>query len=195
MDSLKIDLRAVSEDVKWQAVKKLQSLGYVGTPYPENFFFYCLYASGTPSKHGYSIGFGNNMKTFYKNTGREISIEDLFEIGNPAVFKGVEKSKSAKSMISIKPNPKHMAMYKPAGMIHTFVKKSLPLLKPHRGRLYHMVKHVTMQTFNGESHFIVKTWCGSSFRNGGLSKGQACFSDIPAGMHLVCAACGDKYAE
>lgn len=77
MESLKIDVRGLSQAQKNNAAEKLRGLGYVGVPYPSNFFFYCIYASGVPSKHGYSLAFGNNMKTFSNNNGREITINEL----------------------------------------------------------------------------------------------------------------------
>lgn len=80
MKSFKIDLRGLSGDEKNAVAENLRKLGYVGVPYPENFFYYCIYASGTPSKHGYSLSFGNNMGTFSKNKGIEITVKQLVKL-------------------------------------------------------------------------------------------------------------------
>lgn len=79
MESLKFDLRGATDEVKKRVVDKLKAMGYQGEPYPSNFYFYTVYASGYCSKHGYSLSYGNNMKTFFKNKGREVEIDDFLK--------------------------------------------------------------------------------------------------------------------
>lgn len=77
MESLKIDCRGSSEDQKNDVAERLRAIGYVGDLPYKKFYFYCVYASGKPSKHGYSLAFGNNMKTFANNKGREVTFKEL----------------------------------------------------------------------------------------------------------------------
>lgn len=51
-----------------------------------------------------------------------------------------------------------------------------------------------MQTFNGKSHFIVKTWCGASFCNGSKDgKGQTYFTKEPTNNRPICATCEGRF--
>lgn len=97
-------------------------------------------------------------------------------------------------MIELKPCKHTMRKkWQPEGMKLVAIKRSLPFLESTRGRYAHRIKHVTMQTFNGKSHFIVKTWCGSSFCTGGDGKGQTSFEEVPTDGRPVCATCEGRY--
>lgn len=96
-------------------------------------------------------------------------------------------------MITLKPSKQHLGKWKPNGLKITPIKKSLEFLESFRGSYAHRVKHATMQTFNGKSHFIVKVWCGSSFCNGGDGKGQTYFTKQPTSDRPICATCEGRY--
>lgn len=98
-----------------------------------------------------------------------------------------------KKMISLNPSKQYLGKWKPEGMTHNAIKKSLPFLESFRGYYAHRVKHVTMQTFNGKSHFIVKVWCGASFCNGGNGKGQTYFIEQPTNNRPICATCEGRH--
>ena len=98
------------------------------------------------------------------------------------------------NFIDLKPSKKALGgNWTPNGMQRKVIKKSLPFLESFRGCYAHRVKHVTMQTFNGESHFIIKTWCGASFCNGGSGKGQTYFSEKPTLNRPICATCEARF--
>ena len=96
-------------------------------------------------------------------------------------------------MIDIKPSKQHLGKWKPPGLELKTIRKSLPFLESFRGYYAHRVKHVTMQTFQGKSHFIVKVWCGASFCNGGDGKGQTYFIDEPTMNRPICATCEGRF--
>lgn len=97
-------------------------------------------------------------------------------------------------MIELKPcKSTYRKTWMPDGMIHKAIKKSLPFLESSRGYYAHRVKHVTMQTFNGKSHFIIKVWCGASFCNGGSGKGETMFKRNPTDGKPVCATCEGRF--
>ncbi|MEG1232373.1 MAG: hypothetical protein RSE18_00950 [Acinetobacter sp.] len=96
--------------------------------------------------------------------------------------------------IELKPSKQHLGRWKPDGLKLKSIKKSLPFLESFRGCYAHRVKHVTMQTFNGKSHFIIKTWCGTSFCNGSKDgKGQTYFVEKPTQNRPICAICEGKF--
>lgn len=95
-------------------------------------------------------------------------------------------------MIDIKPYVKSCYMA-PNSKI-TPVKKSLPFIEAFRGFYAHRVKHVSIYTSpKGKSHFIIKTWCGASFCNGGGGKGQTFFTEHPTRNKPICATCEGRY--
>ncbi|MEG1092855.1 MAG: hypothetical protein RSE38_16075 [Acinetobacter sp.] len=97
-------------------------------------------------------------------------------------------------MIELKPCNRTMRQkWQPVGLKLTAIKRSLPFLESTRGLYAHRIKHVTMQTFNGKSHFIVKVWCGTSFCTGGDGKGQTLFESSPTSGKPVCATCEGRY--
>ena len=97
-------------------------------------------------------------------------------------------------MVELKPSKSILKQtWKPDGMIHKAIKKSLPFLESLGGFYAHRVKHVTMQTFDGKSHFIVKVWCGASFCTGGSGRGQTVFLQEPTANKPICATCEGRY--
>lgn len=103
------------------------------------------------------------------------------------------KSVSQKTMIDLKPSKKINSHWMPNGMTHKAIKRSLPFLESFRGCYAHRVKHVTMQTHNGKSHFIIKVWCGASFCNGVDGKGQTHFTENPTNNRPICATCQGRF--
>ena len=84
--------------------------------------------------------------------------------------------------------------YLPDGADLKAIKKSLPFIESIRGEYVHRVKHVSLYTSpKGNSHFIVKTWCGASFCVGGGGKGQCIIIEKPSSFKPVCACCEGKF--
>lgn len=92
--------------------------------------------------------------------------------------------------VSLKPS-RIRSHWRPDGMTYEYVKRSLPFLESFRGYYAHRVRHVTLLTFKGESHFVVKAWCSANFCVGG--KGQTFFTENPTKNKPVCATCEGRF--
>lgn len=75
------------------------------------------------------------------------------------------------------------------------VKKSLPFLESFRGQYTHRVRFVDMHTnYKNKSHFVIKTWCGATFKNGSRDgKGQTYFTENPTNNRPICATCEGRF--
>lgn len=73
------------------------------------------------------------------------------------------------------------------------VKKSLPFIESFRGLYAHRVRFVDMHTNPRGSHFVIKTWCGVTFCNGGGGKGQTFFTENPTNNKPICATCEGRF--